>query len=128
MKKLLAFILLLIYFTASSGFVVNIHYCMDRLDSVELGSNDEEKTCGKCGMHKDGNKCCRDDVKLVKLQTSHMAALAEVPPFALQPLEVPLPAFHATPFFNFRSYAPAVAHSPPLDEQDIYLRIRVFRI
>ncbi len=35
--------------TIASGVVVNVHYCMGRLASVEYGYDDHD-VCGKCGM------------------------------------------------------------------------------
>ena len=74
MKKLAASILLLIYFTVTTGFVVSVHYCMNKLDSIQLGDNSSEE-CGKCGMHvEDSGGCCKDDVKLVKMQADSKRA------------------------------------------------------
>ncbi len=49
MKKGLSIILLLIYFTVSTSFTVNLHYCMDKIQSWELGTTNDEK-CDLCGM------------------------------------------------------------------------------
>ncbi len=126
MKKLLATITLLVYFTVSTGFVVSLHYCMDRLASAQLGEDKTER-CSYCGMHKDGN-CCRDDVKMVKLQTIHLVSKAIAPDFDLPALVAAVPQFLTTPFYNFTQTHRAVAHAPPLSKQDTYLQIRVFRI
>jgi hypothetical protein len=68
MKKALALILLLVYFVVSTGFTVNLHYCMDRFHSWELGASNQE-ACATCGMKtSDSEGCCRDEVKTVKLQ------------------------------------------------------------
>ena len=126
MKKLLAAILLLVYFTVSTGFVVSLHYCMDRLASAQIGSNHEDK-CTYCGMQKDG-KCCRDDVKIVKLQTTHLVAKTIGPDFIL-PVSIITPTeFLVSPFYNFTQISRGVEHGPPLSEQDTYLQNRVFRI
>ena len=126
MKKTLAAILLLVYFTVSTGFVVSLHYCMDRLTSAEIGNSKSDK-CDYCGMHKDGH-CCRDDVKIVKLQTTHLASQITVPFFSLSFVSVATTEFIVSPFYNFTKTNHAIAHSPPLSEQDTYLQNCVFRI
>ena len=126
MKKTLAAILLLVYFTVSTGFVVSLHYCMDRLTSTEIGNSKSDK-CDYCGMHKDGH-CCRDDVKVVKLQVLHTISQIAVPLFSLSPAHVVTATFIVSPFYNFTKTNDAIAHSPPLSEQDTYLQNCVFRI
>lgn len=126
MKKVLAAILLLVYFTVSTGFVVSLHYCMDRLTSAEIGSSKTDK-CNYCGMHKDGH-CCRDDVKVVKLQTSHLASQISAAHFSLPFLSLASLTFFVSPFYNFTQASYVIAHSPPLSEQYTYLQNCVFRI
>ena len=129
MKKALTFLLLLIYSTASTGLVVNIHYCMDRFDSVQIGDSGSD-VCGKCGMHQDENECCFDDVKVLKLNTSHLASDLLIPVFSLPDAVSFTTEFLLVPLVNFdkedRSY---LTHSPPLiSSQDTYLQNCVFRI
>lgn len=127
MKKILAAIVLLIYFCATTGFVISMHYCMDRFDSAEIGSSKDEK-CHKCGMHKNGG-CCRDDVKVVKLQTSHLASqIITDKIFTPVTAQAIITEFLFTPLKNFSFKENSTAHSPPLSEQDSYLQNRVFRI
>ncbi len=128
MKKILATIVLMAYFMVSTGFIVCVHYCMDRFDSAQLGASDSDE-CGKCGMHKDGqNKCCRDDVKVVKMNTDHLASSV----YSFISLAAPAPerpiALIDQPVRNFSLYERPVAHAPPLSGQDTYLQNRVFRI
>ena len=125
MKRFLASILLIIYFTVTTGFVVSFHYCMDKFDSVQLGSDNDE--CGKCGMEiKKSGGCCKDDVKLVKMIVDQPVAKMIVADFSLS-----LPLTTTTQFL-VSSFAknPAsdfpIAHSPPLHGPDIYLRNGVF--
>ena len=71
LKKLLGTISTLVYFAVTSGIVINMHYCMDRLNSTELYKTKTE-ICGKCGMHVgDSNGCCHDEIKIVKLTNDH---------------------------------------------------------
>lgn len=126
MKKVLAAILLIVYFTVSTGFVVSLHYCMDRLASAQIGDKHSEK-CDYCGMQKDGN-CCRDDVKIVKLQTTHLASQVMAPDFSLSVPVITVADYFVSSFFNFTQTNRTVAHSPPLSHQDTYIQNCVFRI
>jgi hypothetical protein len=129
MKRVLAAILLLVYFTVSTGFAVSLHYCMDRLDSAELGASRAD-SCGKCGMHvEDSNGCCRDEVKVVKLSTDHFAAQV-LASFASATAAMPVHTeYLILPFYNFSGIKETIAHSPPLpDKQDTYLQNCVFRL
>lgn len=126
MKKLLAVFVLLIYFCATTGFVISMHYCMDRLDSAEIG-NTQNNRCPKCGMHKDGG-CCRDDVRMVKLQTFHVKA-SSADPVLPSPAAQTVPTnFLLAPFENVPSSSLPVFHGPPPDGQETYIQNRVFRI
>lgn len=129
MKKIFATILVLAYFVASTGIVVSFHYCMDRLQSVQLGDNHTDN-CDDCGMPKRDNKgCCKDEIKVLKLQISHTtpqvltAGPSFIPSLPLVPVNFLVP-----PLFTSTEKASSVAHSPPLSLQDTYLRNCVFRI
>lgn len=126
MKKILAAIVLLVYFTVSTGFVICVHYCMDRFDSVQLG-NDKTALCNKCGMHK-SEGCCRDKVVVVKLQLDHLAAPDISSDFTQPAIVLHTGNYTISPLCNFLQINYSVAHSPPLNEQDTYLYNRVFRI
>jgi hypothetical protein len=128
MKKLFASILLLVYFTVSTGFVVSVHYCMNRVDSVRLGDTSSDE-CMKCGMHiEDSGGCCKDDVKMVKMHADQAFAKITVPDFSLH---LPLLSFSQSILFA-RYESPEeshlLAHGPPLSKQDTYLQNRVFRV
>ena len=129
MKKLLTFILLLVYSTASTGLVVNIHYCMDRFDSVKIGDSKSD-TCGKCGMHQGENECCFDDVKVLKLNASHVSSELAVPSFSIPDILSFTTDFLLVPLINpDREDRTFLTHSPPLISlQDTYLQNCVFRI
>lgn len=128
MKKLLATISLLIYFVVSTGFVVSVHYCMDKLNGIEWGEADSEQ-CGKCGMTiTDSDGCCKDEIKLMKLKVDQTTAKFVQNHFFAP--AIPAIAFSyllPIPITDFTTEEP-VAHGPPLSEQDTYLQNRVFRI
>ena len=128
MKKLLAYIVLLIYFCVSTGFVVSKHYCMNKFDSVRVGAASE--MCGKCGMYtQDSGGCCRDEVNVIKLQIDKQVAKMFVFSFALLPYVLPLSQHLHLPFFNFRqAHVEGPDSPPPLRTPPIYLSIRVLLI
>lgn len=131
MKKPLAAILILLYLTASSGIVINSHYCMKRLVSVDL-FKEKAKVCGLCGMdmHNSNNGCCHDEVKVLKVvqdQVNNPVASLDIP----SPEAIPvLHTDHLPALAGFNGAQKHYQnHSPPLlSGQDTYLRINVFRI
>lgn len=71
MKKLLTAFVAVLYLGLSSGFAINIHYCMGKIISAKIDIEKSEK-CGKCGMaNKSG--CCQDELTIVKISDSHQA-------------------------------------------------------
>jgi len=128
MKKAASSILLIIYIAATSGIAINLHYCMNRFDSLQLGVSKTE-VCGKCGMHTDdANGCCQDEVKIIKLQNDQQTASLNyqfISPEAL--IENP-PSFIAEPVIVNDDRSSVNNHSPPLSKQDTYLQNCVFRI
>lgn len=129
MKKLFASILLLVYFTFSTGFVVSIHYCMNKVDSVQLGDTGSDE-CGKCGMHiEDNDGCCKDDVKVVKMQGDQSFAKMAGIDFSLASVPFTLAnEYYLSPLKNSFLSAYPLETGPPLSEQDTYLQNRVFRL
>lgn len=128
MKKLAASILLLLYFVVSTGFVVSVHYCMNKVNAVELGHVTTEE-CGKCGMFvEDSDGCCKDEVKVVKMNVDQVLAQLVTVNLSLPVLFSNTTEYPFVPLFNKIEKAEPVAHGPPLSEQDTYLQNRVFRI
>jgi len=120
----------MIYLGVSTGVVVNYHYCMDRLASTQLFGK-ETKVCGKCGMHIDqSHGCCRDEVKVVKMDDDQRLAFSFVA--AIQAPALPAPDYSDYFADFFPDALPPknlTSHSPPLlNEQDTWLRNRVFRL
>jgi hypothetical protein len=130
MKKAIYAISFLVYFVATSGLVVNYHYCMKKLASVELFqlSSDE---CGLCGMTThESNGCCHDELKVVKLEQDQNKAIYTDYHFQAPTPQVITPSpFLVTAFENDIQNRHFENHSPPLlSAQDTYLQINVFRI
>jgi hypothetical protein len=129
MKKALALMLLLMYFVVSTGFVVNMHYCMDRLDSVQIGNSGDKDACEKCGMASESNDCCFDDVKVLKLETTHMATPAIHFDLCFEGYEVVIQEFNLPGSKDILEQDQFyLSHAPPLKNQKTYLYNCVFRI
>lgn len=130
MRKIGVFILLLCYLAFSTGVIINSHYCMNKLASIQLfvaGS----KECGKCGMHiDDSHGCCRDEVKVVKMDDDQKVTgavafdLHALTPLAQVPSEFIVTSFYNIPLQGYTSVQPP----PLLKGQETYLQNCVFRI
>ncbi len=70
MKKVLTIFIAFLYLVVSSGFALEIHHCMGKVADVSLLPSAVDR-CGNCGMKKGANECCKDELKLVKLQDAH---------------------------------------------------------
>ncbi|MEI3798712.1 MULTISPECIES: HYC_CC_PP family protein [unclassified Chitinophaga] len=75
MKRFSAILFAVLYITLTSGFAVNVHYCMGKLASVDLQEAPADH-CGKCGKSSKGMDCCKDEFKFCKVTESHQAAKA----------------------------------------------------
>lgn len=130
MKKIIASITIICYLALTTGVIVNFHYCMDRLGSVQLFAA-ETKKCGKCGMQiGKSHGCCRDEVKIIKLELDQKTPSGIAFDFPAVDFFVFSPSqFFAASFFTLAEAGHYKNHSPPLlSEQDTYLQNCVFRI
>jgi hypothetical protein len=128
MKKVILSILVFSFFLVNTGFIVNLHYCMNKLHSWQVGADDSEK-CDSCGMTvSDKNGCCHNEVKVVKLQQDviHAAEKTELvnAPFLLSfaSIYLGLPVRPAETTQVFNGYSP-----PIISFQEAYIKNRVFR-
>jgi len=87
LKRIATIFIVLAYGLFSSGLVIDAHYCMGKLAAVDWTSPGS-KSCAKCGMSKTG--CCKDEVKVVKLDDSHQLSSANTF-VALAPAAIPNP-------------------------------------
>ncbi len=131
MKKAVVFLLLITYAAVTSGMTVNYHYCMNKLDKTSLFTTKSDDTCGRCGMEtSQSNGCCKDEVKLVKLDDEQNRALYltdNKPFFVLLPIT--LPATSASVLHHVLLETTVQANPPPLLKgQKAYLFHNVFRI
>jgi hypothetical protein len=126
-KRVLIAILAFFYLGLASGIVMNLHYCMGKLSSVEYGYN-EHHHCGKCGMEKkDG--CCNTEFKVVKLQDSHQwtkSASISKKSFTLS-YDYTHPSSFITPLYH---EVVSIRYDSPPDRRttEVYLHTNVFRI
>lgn len=130
MKKLIAGISFILYFAATSGIVINSHYCMKKLASVHL-FGEKSDTCGLCGMDMhENNGCCRDEISVAKLvqdQVKMPVTIFELP--SIEQSAIIVSDFMVIPAGITEEYRHFHNHSPPLlSEQDTYLQNNVFRI
>lgn len=129
MKKVLASISVLVYFIMTCGIIVNLHYCMGRVQSVEFYGS-EKKVCDLCGMSlKNTHGCCKEEVKILKIQDDQNKVQAS---YTINNIDVvaTIPSdFIVASTYNAERAPHSYNHSPPLlTKQDTYLQNCVFRI
>jgi hypothetical protein len=129
MRRFLLAIAVFVYGLTSLGWVLDIHYCMGKVDAVHLFEK-EKSSCGTCGMSAEESEgCCHDEAALVMLIQD------QKPPFTLKfNLESPvlyLPpvvALLSKPVLLQRSVFAQPENAPPGFSNPLFLRNRVFRI
>ncbi|HWC52247.1 MAG TPA: hypothetical protein VG676_01590 [Chitinophagaceae bacterium] len=129
MKKLFSLITVFLYITMTCGVMVNLHYCMGRYQSFDLYAA-QKNECGKCGMPMEkSHGCCKDEVKIVKLQDDHNTSTVS---FSVKNIQVPamIPSdFIAASPVSSHTFQRQDDHAPPeQSDQGIYLQNCVFRI
>lgn len=128
MKKVFALLIACLYLAVSSGLAVQIHHCMGKVSGVTLVPSNKNK-CGKCGMEKGANKCCKDELKLVKLQDSYKLSTAEYK-LALPQIDLGthyhlayLPFIHQAPLGEYNSHSPPFVEAVPLCIMNCIFRV-----
>lgn len=120
MKKAVACILVCVYFFATAGMNIAMHFCMGDVVSVTLGYSEEE-ACASCHMEKNtdadaADHCCKDEHQFFKVSIDH-----ETPMFAFSSK---MPIAIISIFLSDvnkkadRDYLP-LAVSPPLNTPDV---------
>lgn len=106
--------------------MVNIHYCMGRLASVEYGIGEQDE-CNKCGM-KERKGCCHTESTFLKIQDDHQVAKTlKVPDFFAT--AVPFTSLTQDISFSEIENNPVSYTGPPDPRlRTVYLYINVFRI
>lgn len=130
MKRLLTLFIAIIYLVMSTGFVMNSHYCMGKLSSIELGRSEVKKCI--CGMRIGStkkNKCCHSKIDVIKLADSHKLTTSTI--VSTNFIEAVIPQFYVEPVLYTYTYTANqyLKKLPPnLNKQDTYKRIGVFLI
>lgn len=93
MKRITAFILIILYLGTSTGATMHFHYCMgERAGSSIWGGN--EKNCGNCGMENEEGAtsgCCKDEIHWIKLDDDQKASstVIEIPRCLTEHYDIP---------------------------------------
>ena len=121
----------LLYLSATSGMVMNVHYCMGKISSISFGHEKDHNdgTCDKCGMLKTENHCCKDEVSEVKLNDVHetstvafeLSDITSIQPVKTIVLSDPEQGVTAPS-------ADAYVSPPPKTLNKVYLDVRTFLI
>jgi hypothetical protein len=114
MKRVVAIILMLLYFTTSVGATLQLHYCMgDLVSKTIFGGN--SRICSKCGMKKKPGKsnCCNDLTVSFKSDTKHRPSQQATLTGSIIAILSPkyLPQLKAVVFKE--SFVPDIIHKPP---------------
>jgi hypothetical protein len=130
MKKLVAILFLLVYFTATTGATVTMHYCMGELRSRKLWhTGGKKEVCPTCGMEKKGG-CCEDKVMVIRLDKKHQlpATLQKVlvgPPVSVIPGYATFTFFAANELKNKKQLAASPPFPAPIP---LFVSYCVYRI
>jgi len=102
---------------------------MNKFHSWELGAAGDDN-CDKCGMDtQKSNGCCRDELKVLKLNVDKVTAKAAVYQFSIPVLPMTYPSWYILPTVQRMAVQVHRIHGPPLiSKQDTYLNNRVFRL
>ena len=120
MKKSFAIFIALLYIAITSGFTLDLHYCMGKLSAVKLQAHADEH-CHKCGKN---GKCCKDEIKFCKVDLSHEAVKAPVNTApVVKNLSLPLIIFPVPPV-ALSSYFTAYDHHAPPGNEGVPLFIK----
>lgn len=110
------------YLLASTGLVVNLHYCLGRVKAVSLAVQEEAHCiCPEPTAEKD---CCRSEQQLLETQSIHLLTNQ----FVFQPLFCSVPQLvwvEKEANYHFYSSNNGLSRAPP---EAIYKRIQVFRL
>lgn len=114
MKRVLAAIIAIIYLSASSGAMIDIHYCMGRPIGWSLTLGESSSDCPSCGMSKkSGHGCCQDQYKVLQMAKEHKAAVATFQFPQITALPVATAPFYAIGPVSLDRHVLPIPHAPP---------------
>jgi hypothetical protein len=129
MKRFFAILFAVLYTTLTSGFAINVHYCMGKLASIDWKEAPAEN-CQLCKKPSKGMDCCKDEFKFCKVTESHQAAKALQQDFNMSiVLQLPVKTLAAPALPVANILAGDYHHDPPdLTTTPIFLRNCTFLI
>lgn len=130
MKKVTLSFLTLLYFMLSTGFAVDIHYCMGKKLGAALHWQDNEK-CKRCGMTEKKGGCCSEETKFFKLDLKFKSPTAAYKiPLLLSPADLVLLPYNFDGLLVLASPKKSYIkiEAPDLDAPPIYIRNCNFRL
>lgn len=129
MRRFLFTIAVIVYGLSSMGWVLDIHYCMGKVEAVHLFEK-EKTSCSTCGMSaEESDGCCHDEDALVMLIQDQKTPVTLH--FNLEPPVISLPS--TLSLLNEIAFTQQIdiadtGNAPPEKNTPLYLRNRVFRI
>jgi hypothetical protein len=127
MKRVAILLFTVFYMLPVIGFSIDVHWCGNKVNSIKIVSDKEEKCpCGK----KMKNGCCKDTHTFIKL-TDNQKAGSTLTTFINHPLEISLFIISKTNLFSSRSEICNFSrdHAPPYkSKHPVYFACNVFRI
>jgi hypothetical protein len=128
LKKIIISCIAVFYLSLSSGLAMNLHFCGNKLEKVQLNS----RSIKSCCTQKEGetDNCCKNQAIVIKVSDQHESvSLVKVP--GLPQSEAIKPAIWAR-CSNQQSINPEAGIysliKPPPGAIPIHLQLRVFRI
>jgi len=118
-NKALGLLLALFFLVFSSGLAVNIHYCSGKVSSIKLVTPSD-----KCGCAKAKDSCCKNQVKVFKIDNSYTKSSVKTLNYSFKLIAVTQDSFYRresgqnSEAFLFDKYLPPGPAGLP-----IYLRI-----
>lgn len=130
MKKIFIFILAVVYLAASTGVIMQRHYCMNRLVGWSL-SQQQEDMCSTCGMDKKDKKkgCCNDQTIKVKISDDQQSNFTSVHfDSPVYPVVHEYMVYESSILISYRHNYIAGQGPPGNTKIPVFLRNNVFRI
>jgi hypothetical protein len=126
LRKSAAILLLLLYVSTVSGFTLNLHYCFNRLSSVQI--DPPAKSCAK-NLAASKMKCCQDKHIEVKVKDAHQSSSGSILTKIFNE-DLPLILFGNIFFSLPVNLTAAVVYRgpPPVPDIALFLKHRTFRV
>ena len=129
MNRIVAFILIIIYVTFTSGLLVNVHYCMGKVASVRIESTAAADACNACEQRATMS-CCNDHLTVLKVNDAHIGVVNESSMASVA--SILLSVFTSNLFADSNIISDDIILSnispPPRNAPEIFLRNCNFRI